>query len=47
MTLSSQLKHVRRLVALVAAGTVVLTPVAAAQSSSPTPNSAYTTQGAW
>jgi hypothetical protein len=46
MIFSAQLKHVRRLTALVGAGVAVLAP-AAAQASQPTPNSAYTTNGAW
>ena len=49
MIFSAQLKHVRRVIALVGTGAAVLTPVAAAQPTSPPPNptSAYTTQGAW
>jgi hypothetical protein len=49
MIFSKQLKHVRRLMALSAAGVVVLTPAAAAETGQPpaNPNAAYTTQQAW
>jgi Arylsulfotransferase (ASST) len=49
MIFSAQLKHFRRLIALVGTGVVVLTPVAAAETGQPpaNPNAAYTTQGAW
>jgi hypothetical protein len=49
MIFSTQLKHLRTLIALVGTGAVVLTPIASAEvgQAPPNPTSAYTLQGSW